>query len=525
MTEDVIAQPAQESPPRKSHYGNLVRMAYFVLPGRGKRVYRLAVARRIVDATARGPRDRTAPGLARRRTRVLRRALRPARRLHIGLGPWLRALPARLPDPALTAALAELDPYVRVAYVLLRIEGLPKYAVRDQLRELRVRDPWPVIDAACAVSIPVPRRAERFDPAHLRPVRTRSVLPLATAAALTTALLGVLIHTGSGRPDAAAPGLRLASAPPSAWTRGARTLDAWPARGDLTGDRAFVGRAAAAWAAAKGDRSPGGGTAQLLYAGHAGGAPLALMRRGDRVARYTPPGLDVVTAGTDPSAPIALGGGRYLLAPWEPAPRTLAGAALPVRDGVVAPAPAATPCGRGPLFHLGDRTLGYLGGPRATVLTYHSPDHAPGGPPDAPARLGPGAVRTWNRLGCLEPPRSRPVTDAMAWEFWSGTLPHGGAPAGWFCTRTTYAGGGRAGASTLVADRPHDTGPCDARRPVSGTWWQSPSGRWYYLAAAASGLVPRARGPLGPATTAHRLLVARPERGPNVPVAVTAASR
>ncbi|MEU9022839.1 hypothetical protein [Actinomadura sp. NPDC048394] len=506
-------------------------MAYFVLPGRGKRVYRLAIARRIVDATARGPRDRTAPGLARRRTRVLRRALHPSRRLQIGLGPWLRALPARLPDPALTAALAELDPYVRVAYVLLRIEGLPKYAVRDQLRELRVRDPWPVIDAACAVSIPVPRRAERFDPAHLRPVRTRSVLPLVTAAALTTALVGVLIHTGA-EPAAVRTGartLRLAAAPPAAWTRGARTLDAWPARGDLTGDRAFLDRAAAAWAAAGGGRGPGGGTAQLLYAGHAGGAPVALMRRGDRLARFAPPGLDVVAIGTDPSAPIALGGGRYLLAPWDPAPRTLAGAALPARDGVVAPPPARTPCGRGPLFHLGDRTLGYLGGPRAAVLTYHSPAYEPAARPDPPARLGPGAVRTWNRLGCLEPPRARPVAGAMAWEFWSGTLPHGGAPAGWFCTRTTYADGGQAGTSTLVADRPagrpRDTGACDGRRPVSGTWWQAPSGGWYYLAAAASGLVPRARGPLGPATTEHRLLVARPERRPNVPVAVTAASR
>ncbi|QKG20612.1 hypothetical protein [Actinomadura verrucosospora] len=501
-------------------------MAYFVLPGRGKRVYRLAIARRIVDATARGPRDRTGPGLARRRTRVLRRALRPSRRLQIGLGPWLRALPARLPDPALTAALAELDPYVRVAYVLLRIEGLPKYAVRDQLRELRVRDPWPVIDAACAVEIPVPRRAERFDPAHLRPVRTRSVLPLVTAAALTTALVGVLIHTGSGRPGGdAAPVLRLAAAPPSAWTRGARTLDAWPARGDLTGDRAFLRRAAAAWAAAGDGRRPGGGTAQLLYAGRAGGAPLALLRHGDRVARYAPPGLDVLAAGADPSAPIALGGGRYLLAPWDAAPRTLAGAALPVRDGVVAPAPARTPCGRGPLFHLGDRTLGYLGGPRAAVLTYHSPAYAPAGRPVPPARLGPGAVRIWNRLGCLEPPRARAVTAAMAWEFWSGTLPHGGASAGWFCTRTTYADGGGAGTSTLLAGRPRDTGACDARRPVSGTWWQAPSGRWYYLAAAASGLVPRARGPLGPATTAHRLLVARPQDRPNVPVALTAASR
>ncbi|OLT17050.1 hypothetical protein BJF79_48555 [Actinomadura sp. CNU-125] len=67
--------------------------------------------------------------------------MRPPRRLHIGLGPWLRALPARLPDPALTVALAKLAPAVRVAYVLLRIEGMPRYAVRVQLIELRVRRP------------------------------------------------------------------------------------------------------------------------------------------------------------------------------------------------------------------------------------------------------------------------------------------------------------------------------------------------------------------------------------------------
>ncbi|MDL4819492.1 hypothetical protein [Actinomadura opuntiae] len=511
-------------------------MAYFVLPGRGKRVYRLAIARRIVDGTARGPRDRTGPGLARRRTRVLRRALRPSRRLQIGLGPWLRALPARLPDPALTAALAELDPSVRVAYVLLRIEGLPKYAVRDQLRELRVRDPWAVIDAACAVAIPVPRRAERFDPAHLRPVRTRSVLPLVTAAALTAGLLGVLVHSGSGGLGAAdtadsggnraaARDLRLVPAAPSAWRSGARTLDAWPARGDLTGDRAFLRRASAAWAEAKGDRRPRGGTAQLLFAGHAGGAPLALMRHGDRIARYTPAGLDVATASTDPSAPIALGGGRYLLAPWAAAPRTLDGAALAVRDGVVAPALARTPCGRGPLFHLGDRTYGDLGGARAAVLTFHSPAYEPSGRPSPPARLGPGAVRAWNRLGCVAPPRERPVTAAMAWNFWSGTLPHGGPSADWFCTRTAYADGGADGASALLARTAYDTGACDDRRPVSGTWWQAPSGRWYYLAAAGAGLVPRARGPIGTSTVAHRLLVARPDRRPGAPVVLTAASR
>nr|WP_131743015.1 hypothetical protein [Actinomadura roseirufa] len=171
-------------------------MAYFVLPGRGKRSHRLAIARRIVDGTAR--RDRSPTAFARRRTRVLRRAMRPSRRLQLGLGPWLRALPPRLPDPALIGVLSRLDPHVRVAYVLRHVERMPRYAVRDQLAELRVRDPWRVIDAADALEVPRPRRPERFEPVLLRPVRNRSLLPLGTAAALTAALVGALVVTESG---------------------------------------------------------------------------------------------------------------------------------------------------------------------------------------------------------------------------------------------------------------------------------------------------------------------------------------
>lgn len=71
MTEDVLPHSAAETPAAKSAYGDLVRMAYFVLPGRGKRVYRLAVARRIVDGTARGARDRSPAGYARDRKSVV----------------------------------------------------------------------------------------------------------------------------------------------------------------------------------------------------------------------------------------------------------------------------------------------------------------------------------------------------------------------------------------------------------------------------------------------------------------------
>ncbi|GAA1796901.1 hypothetical protein GCM10009735_31370 [Actinomadura chokoriensis] len=518
-----MTQAEAEAPPTKSAYVDLVRMAYFVLPGRGKRVYRLAIARRIVDGAARGARDRSAAGHARWRTRVLRRALRPSRRLQIGLGPWLRALPARLPDPALTAALSRLAPHVRAAYVLRHIEGLPRYRVRDQLIDLGVRDPWSAIRAAEAVRVPVPRGADRFGPETLRPVRNRSVLPLATAAVLTAGLVGALVATEHGDArEASARAPRLVSAAPDAWTRGARTLDAWPARGDLAGDRAFVRRAAGAWADASGghraqERGAAGGTAQLLYAGRPDGTPLAVLRRGDRLARYTPGRLDVFPAGTGPSAPIALGGGRYLLAPWDSRPETLDGERLAVSGGVTAPVRAGTGCGRGPLFHLGSRTVGDLGGPRAAVLTHHSPAWRPRA--QEPERLGKEGRRVWDRLACATPRPARPVAEAMAFDFWSGRLPHGGGSADWVCTRLAYAAGGSTAQATLLGAKARPTGACDAGRPVSGTWWQAPSDRWYYLAAAGRGLVPHADG-VRRSTTRKRLLVATGT--PRTPVALTA---
>ncbi|WP_339154054.1 hypothetical protein [Actinomadura luteofluorescens] len=519
MTDDVMTNPYNETPPAESAYGELVRMAYFVLPGRGKRVYRLAIARRIVDSTARGTRDRSAAGHARRRTRVLRRALRPSRRLQIGLGPWLRALPARLPDPALTAALSRLDPHVRVAYVLRNVEGMPRYAVRDQLIELRVRDPWPVIRAAEAVEVPEPRRADRFEPELLRPVRTRSVLPLAAAVFLTAALVGALLLTErEGAREASARGLGLVAAAPDAWTRGARSLDVWPARGELAGDRAFGRRAAAAWAAAPEGRRPESGVAQLLYAGQVDGAPLAVMRSGGRLARYASGRLDVAAIGADPSAPIALGGGRYLLAPWDVRPETFAGGRLATSGGVTAPVRPGTGCGRGPLFHLGPRTVGDLGGPRAAVLGYRAPDRRPGGP-DRPAVLGRSARSFWKRLACAVPAPSRPVSAATAFDFWSGTLPHGGKRADWACTRLAYADGGAAAFATLLGAQNLATGACDVRRPVSGTWWRAPSDGWYYLAAAGRGLVPHAEGVRRPVTR-DRLLVAGGT--PGAPVVLTA---
>ncbi|MBW8485418.1 hypothetical protein [Actinomadura parmotrematis] len=512
MTRPVVA----------AHYCDLVWLAYFVLPGEGPRRVRLATARRIVDG-AHGTRF---GGDERRRAKVLRKAMRPPRRLRAGLGPWLRALPAGLPDAALTAALAPLAPDERAAYALLRIAGMPRYLVRDQLAGLGVRAPWPAIEAAEALPATPVRLPEPFDPAQLRPVRRRSPIPMAAAGLLTAALVGALVVTESGETllgggrAASAVDLRLATAAPGAWRHGAHSLDDWPARGDLAADRAFTTAALDAWGeAAPALRPRQGDRVQLLYAGRVAGAPVAVLRDGDRIARFggAPASLRVTAAGAGADAPVALGGGRYLLAPWDASAARPGGRPVRVAGGVTAPVVPATPCRRGPLLDLkgtgGARTIGDLGGPRPAVLAYHSPDHrAPAGEPADSARPGvlPAAGRRlWDRLGCLMPQPGRPVVEAMAWDFWTGRLPHGGKGADWVCTRTTFAGGGTATQSSLLTGAGRlATGGCDDRRPVAGTWWRSPAGRWYYLAASGRGLEPAAGGQVRRPKVAKRLLVA-----------------
>ncbi|WP_067488324.1 hypothetical protein [Actinomadura hibisca] len=527
-----------------------------MLPGKGKRTYRLAMARRIVDRTG-GPPER-------RRSRVLRKAMRPSRRSQTGLGPWLRAVPAPLPDPAPTDALARLEAPVRVAWVLLNVAGLPGYRVHDELVSLRVRDPWKVIEAAEAAPIPDATVPDPLPAALRRPVRRRPVVPIAAAAALTATLVGVLVVTenggslmGGSRP-AAAGNLRLVAAAPGGWAQGPHRLDAWPARGELVRDRAFTTRALNAWAA-RGDDPQRRlrGDAQLLYAGRVDGTPVAILRHGDRVARYTEPGgaLEVRTAGAEATAPLALGGGRYLLSPWDAGATVPGGGPVEVRDGVTAPVAVRTRCGRGPVLDLrgtaGHRTVGDLGGARPVVLAYRPPTHHAAAsesasepvPASHAAHLDAAGIRFWERLGCLLPQPARPVIQAMAWDFWSGRLPHDGARADWACTRLAFAGGGTTAQSTLLDERSeHATGWCDDRRPVAGTWWQAPDphtpeqhtsaqhasaqpARWYYLAAAARGLRPHAEGPLRGAKVAGRLLVARSAeagRRPDAPVALTA---
>jgi len=166
-------------------YARLVRLAYLVLPATGRRRYRLAIAQRIVEASLprRSWSDRAADhAYAPIRSRVLRHALRPPRRLRVGLGPQLRRLPKTVPSTP--ARLAALDPPVRAAYVLRRVESMPRHMVRDQLAEIGVPDAMDVVAAADEVpelSLP------RVVPGPPAPRRSR--LPVVAAGALTIAAL------------------------------------------------------------------------------------------------------------------------------------------------------------------------------------------------------------------------------------------------------------------------------------------------------------------------------------------------
>ncbi|RAY11733.1 hypothetical protein DPM19_29425 [Actinomadura craniellae] len=492
-------------------------MAYLVQPGTGRRVYRLAVARRIVDgALAHRPRGT----YAKTRTRVLRRAMDPPRRLRIGLGPWLRALPGRLPDPTLTQVLDGLDPAARAAYVLRRIERTPRYAVRDQLVALGVPDPQPALDAAEAADLPDPATVELVPG---RPVRRRSPLPLAAAALLTAALLAALVATETGGPtgSAAERGVRVTAAAPDDWRRGDRKLDAWPARGDLVHDQAVVDRALAAWRPS--------GRPQLLYAGRLDGVPTVLLRDGDRVARFAGtnarPSVRPISA-AEPNSPFALGRGRYLVAPWTTQVRTARGTAVPVQGGVAGPVHAAAGCGAVLELRSSDRAdavADLSDGARPTPVTYRSGGGAP--------EVGPAGLRQWERLACgagREP--GREITTAEAWRFWTGALPdRGDRAAEWVCARYRYASGGSTARATLLENgRRHATGDCGDRSDaaLSGTWWRSPARRWFYLAAASPGKEPRARGPLVGVRFERGLLRAtgpRPRRRPHEKVVLSYA--
>lgn len=464
-------------------YTELVRLAYLVLPGDKPRKYRLALARRIVEESLpyRAARNQESTHSA-ARTRVLRRALRPRYRLRIGLGRWLDELPPVLPD---TDLLRELNPEVRAAYVLRRLGGERYFTVRDQLAELGVREPGQAVRAAEALPAPAAELPELW---VRRGARHHSRLPEIAATGLTAVLVGGIVMTQNSQIH----------------VRPLRTgLAAWPARGALARDRSLIGGAVSAWR-----HRTSVGRPVVLYAGRIGGTAIALLRDGDRLARYTATGtLDLFPAG-DGTTPVVLTEGRYLVPPGVSSVQALRladGTRTPVavRAGVTAVLPASDgTCGHGPVLELtrpgGTRTAADLSGFTLAALQ---------APPGTPA--------------CALPQPTREVASATAAEFWSGTLP-GGMSGRWICTRYTHPDGSTESYATLftASGAHHVTGGCGtvSDRVVSGVWWRpGGKGAWLYLAAASQGFKLQATGPFRTTEYAGGLFVGKAHKGPTPP--------
>ncbi|MFF1906926.1 hypothetical protein [Kitasatospora sp. NPDC058218] len=377
---------------------------------------------------------------------------------------------------------------------------------------------------------------------------------------------------GGSAPDPA----RLLRVAPDQWQHTARIdFSAWPARGDRRDDTALLGRALAAWArpgpqtrAEPGTATtPPQGPPHLLFAGTVDGTAVVVLYDGGRLARWTDGrggGLDLARA--DDSSVTTAGAvvlrrqgttARYLLAPWIDAADTRRidqpdAPAKPLDrvDGVTAATPAATPGGGSP----GSSSPGALADCRgATVLQVRSsstiaekhaflladlgglvPAHLSYTPPPdrtQPARqpreaVGPDALLAWARAACAVPDGTPGVKQLNLWAFAVQQLPQNAGAASWVCLRADrWDGEGSAATAVLLpnARGPQRTGGGPGRAcsrfeqdTVGWTWWRSPQGTEFLL-AAGSRRVTRiaAKGPDWTAdrpTPDHTLAVERPAR-------------
>ncbi|MHC3472502.1 hypothetical protein ACYF6T_27925 [Streptomyces sp. 7R007] len=619
---DPVVDVEQAEAALVEHYPRLVRLAYLVLPpalGRNRRVVTAhALVQRAlprgraqtvaIPAQQGSPPARTNasgregresdPGYAFLRLQVLRTALEAGLPLRLTAWPKRAQLPPLLPqvwglrlfprsggadELALDQRLSALSGPARAAYVLRGLEKLTDDEARTVLGAAGVADAD--AEAALDEADDVPAQyalleSPEFDPCSLqaRPTdlmrrrqHTKAALAAAAALAVCGALLG-LPGDGWGPDGAAAPAYaqnpaaeaaldpaNLVRVAPTAWESATRTdFSVWPARGDLTGDRALLRRALAVWAR-PGERvqvsatpgTPSGGPAgppQLLYAGTVDGAHVVILYDGLRIARYAEPtdgtqgaALDfarVDGAGRAEASAVVLsrsdGNVRYLTAPWvrKAAERDLlkpgSGAMdLDLAHGVTAPqaspALASGACTSWNVLQLTDGTgtrlltdLGELVPARLTV----------GRPGSAREASGAQALRTWAPYACsLSSVRAGGVRSVNAWAYAEQPLPDASGTADWVCTRAeTWRGGGTrvlaqfrtpGGTYGAVAAKAENGPECGAKDPhvLAGVLWKSEAGSWYLLAAGSRGTSSvRASGGVS-ASSRGGLLAARAEQG------------
>ncbi|MGW5236180.1 hypothetical protein ACWEQU_28795 [Streptomyces nodosus] len=605
------------------HYPRLVRIAHLILPpgrGRDRRVLLAhALTQRALPrerpsvsllpaqgrARARGShRSRGAEsgraagsgdgGYASLRLKVVRTALEAAGPRRRTAWPKRSQLPPLLPrvwglrllpfpgggeELALDRRLSALSAPARAACALRTLEGLSEDAVRGLLATAGVPDPAAAVrEAARVPGQDALLRSPAFDPCALRarptdPVRRRRYAGAALAAAAAVTVCGALLAlSGGGRgPDggaapfseqnrAALDPAKVTLVPATAWKTSARTdFSVWPARGGLTGDRALLRRALAAWArpgrSVQVSATPGtpsgapAGPPQLLYAGRADAAHVVIFYDGLRLARYAEPAdgsggaaLDFArvdgASGAEADAVVlarADGNVRYLTAPWvtRAAGRDLVAPASEASDlgpskGVTAPL-ATGPADRNgscSSWHALELTDG-AGTHLLTDLGELTPARLTVGSPTAPREAsGAAELRTWSPFACsLAAVRSGGVRSVNAWEYARQDLPDASGAAAWVCTRAdTWRGGGTrvlaqfhtpGGRYGAVAAEAEDVTACGTRDPhvLAGVLWKSAGGAWYLLAAGNEDIT-SIRASDGVAGSAHgNLLTVRTKQG------------
>jgi hypothetical protein len=578
---DPVVDVEQAEAALVEHYPRLVRIAYLVLPpglGRGRRVLTAhALTQRAL------PRGRTAapvipaqpagregdPGYAFVRLQVVRTALEAGLPLRRRAWPKRSQLPPLLPhvwglrlfprsggadELALDQRLSAMSGPARAACVLRGLEKLPDGDVRELLTAAGVAGVAAALDeAAGAEDAYALLDSPEFDPCSLqaRPtdlMRRRQHMKAALAAAAAVAVCGALLGLpgdGWGPDGAAAPPYAqnpaaqaalnpalLLKVPAAAWESSARTdFSVWPARGDLTGDRALLRRALAVWArpgesvqvsATPGTPSGGpSGPPQLLYAGTVDNARVVLLYDGLRIVRYAEPrdgtkgaALDFARVdGADRAGAGAVvlgradGNIRYLTAPWvtKAAERDLlkpsSGAMdLTLTGGTTAPmaGPAQSgACTSWNVLQLTDASATRLLTDLGELVPARLTTGRPGSVKDA---SGAGALRAWAPYACsLGAMRSSGVRSVNAWAYASQPLPDTGGAADWVCTRAeTWQGGGErvlaqfhSPGSTYgaVAAKAENVPACGAKDPqvLAGVLWKSGTGSWYLLAAGSRG--------------------------------------
>ncbi|MCW7943735.1 hypothetical protein AAW14_17235 [Streptomyces hygroscopicus] len=609
QSQDVAPGPASASGPLVDveqaeaalveHYPRLVRLAYLILPpglGRNRRVLTAhALTQRALPRgrssapviPAQAGRDGD-PGYSLLRLQVVRTALEAGLPLRRTAWPRRSQLPPLLPqvwglrlfprsggadELALDQRLSRLAGPARAAYVLRGLEKLSEDGVRKMLAAAGVADPAAAVRAATGVPAQdALLGSAEFDPCSLqaRPtdlMRRRHHWKAALAAAAAAAVCGALLAMpsgGWGQDGAAAPSYaqnpaalaaldpaKVTRVSPATWRTSARTdFSVWPARGDLTGDRALLRRALAVWARPGGSvqvsatpttpSGPPAGPPQLLYAGGVDAAHVVVFYDGLRIVRYAEPkdgasgaALDFArvdaASGAEADAVVldrADGNVRYLTAPWvtgaaerdllkPPSGATDLGLVGGVTAPLAVPGQQTGSCTSWNVLQLTDGSGTRL----LTDLGELTPAHLTEGRPTAPHEASAAtALRAWAPYACsLAAARSQGVRSVNAWEYARQTLPDGSGGAAWVCTRAeTWRGGGQrvlaqfhtpGGRYGAVAAQSEGVAACGAKDPhvLAGVLWKSAAGAWYLLAAgsedtkavtATGGVNGSARGPL-----------------------------